>query len=86
MSKQIKTTVYLPIEVVVPASSHVARLVEEHNVPIDKFQKMMLSSIFNTVEDRIQNVLDYACCDQRTGEIRDDQTRMKLVRPGVLND
>ena len=84
MSKQIKTTIYLPIEVVVPETSHIADLIEQHNVSLDKVQKMMLSSVLDAAQGRIQEVLDYVCCDQRTGQVRDDQTRMTLVHPGVL--
>lgn len=81
MSKAIKTTVYLPVEVYVPEDSSIASLIELHNIPIDKFQKMALSSLYGIEEitKGIQDALDFGCRSIKTGKIEPHLTRYTLV-------
>jgi hypothetical protein len=82
MSKSIKTTVYLPIEVYVPESSYIADMIDEHKVPIDVFQKMALSSMLDVsvITDGIQAALDVACASTKTGKVEEHNVRYTLVK------
>lgn len=82
MSKSIKTTVYLPIEVYIPESSSVAHLIEQANLPLDKVQRLAIKSILNldVVANGIQNALNVGCASTTTGKVEDHNVRYTLVR------
>ncbi len=81
MSKAIKTTVYLPIEVYIPESSYIANIIEENNVALDKVQRMALGSMLelDVITDGIQSVLDMACASTTTGKVEEHNVRYTLV-------
>jgi hypothetical protein len=82
MSKAIKTTVYLAVEVYIPESSHIADIIEEHNVALDKVQKMALNSMLelDVITNGIQDVLNMACASSKTGKVEEHNVRYTLVK------
>ena len=87
MSKEIKTTVYLPVEVTIPANNYIGAMIEERNISLDIVQKLTLKSLFDIpqAQDGIQKVFDVICANSKSGKVEDYNIKFTLVKPGVLN-